>query len=581
MPKLRALRGFTLLELSITLVIIALVTGMALQAGVSMVSTARLSATQKKMTAIDQALMQYRTANGRLPCPGDLTLATSNANYGLEAGAGSGSAIAVGTGACTGSGMLPQANFTGAGVTNTGATAAEGSFPALTLGLPADFMVDGWGNRIRYAVDVNMTAGGVFAINAIGCSTSAITINDAGGTARSSSTVYALISHGPNGHGAYTNSGSIVNTGSANTKEQTNCHCSATGVTTTTAGVQTSSSATYVQADASLNPANALDSFDDIVTFKERWQMQMAWDKPGGCTFVYVLDAGNNRSERFDSAGNFIASYNIGSGCCNEFIKLDTAGNFFLSNRPNGWVDEYTASAYVQSFGSGTMNSPNELSLDGKGNIWVADGSNHRILKYQISGATATLTQTVPASCAVSCSASTANGSFDAPYGLYIDASGNIWVADYGINTQTVQEFDKNGNFLQKIGPDGGGFSNGQFSYPTNVALDSSGNIWVVDRSSNRIQKFNSSGVYQSQLGCATGPCSTGSANGQFNDPEIIGIDSSANIIYVVDKGNNRVQKFNTSGVYLGQLGCASGACSTTSATGGFNGPRGIWFATY
>jgi len=249
-------RGFTLFELSIVLIIIAIVTGMAVTTGVSVVATARLSATQKKMKAIEDALMQYRAAWDRLPCPGDLTLTQGNATYGVEA---------ANPGSCTGG--APTANFTsGAG--------AEGAVPTATLGLPADFMYDGWGNRFRYAVDTAMTAAGIFSATPVGASCGPITVNDANGNARSTKALYALISHGPNGHGAYTANGVTVNAGSVNANELTNCHCDSTGAAT-------AYSPTYVQMNPSQDPANALNSFDDLVTYKERWQMQTAWDTVG------------------------------------------------------------------------------------------------------------------------------------------------------------------------------------------------------------------------------------------------------------------------------------------------------------
>ena len=53
--------------------------------------------------------MAYRTAYDRIPCPGDITLPLTSANYGLEAGAGTGSTIPIGTGACGGKGVALQA----------------------------------------------------------------------------------------------------------------------------------------------------------------------------------------------------------------------------------------------------------------------------------------------------------------------------------------------------------------------------------------------------------------------------------------------------------------------------------------
>lgn len=88
------------------------------------------------------------------------------------------------------------------------------------------------------------------------------------------------------------------------------------------------------------------------------------------------------------------------------------------------------------------------------------------------------------------------------------------------------------------------GTGDGQLADPEGTAVDSAGNIYVVDRKNNRVVKYNSSGVYQSYFG------SSGSGNGQFNGPYGIAIDSNDNI-YVMDSGNQRVQKFDSSGAYV------------------------------
>ena len=83
-----------------------------------------------------------------------------------------------------------------------------------------------------------------------------------------------------------------------------------------------------------------------------------------------------------------------------------------------------------------------------------------------------------------------------------------------------------------------GGGGNGQFSVPTDVAVDAEGNIYVVDQGNNRIQMFSSSGTYLTQWG------SIGDDDGQFTLPTRIAIDLEDNSIYVTDTGNDRVQKF-------------------------------------
>jgi len=256
-------RGFTLLELSIVLVLIAVIIGGGLVVMTSSLQASQYNVTVARMDEIEKALLNYALANNRIPCPTDLTLTTSSVNYGLEAGAGSGSAIGTATGVCTGAVMLPQANF----VATSGAV--EGGVPTRALQLPDEYMYDGWGRKFRYAVDPTQTASGALPASVSGgCnSTSAITVNDASGAARTTAAAYALISHGANGHGAYTSHGVTLNAGSVNANEQTNCHCTSSGVATTYAP-------TYVEKVPMQDASNALDNFDDIVTFKEGWQMQ-------------------------------------------------------------------------------------------------------------------------------------------------------------------------------------------------------------------------------------------------------------------------------------------------------------------
>ena len=77
---------------------------------------------------------------------------------------------------------------------------------------------------------------------------------------------------------------------------------------------------------------------------------------------------------------------------------------------------------------------------------------------------------------------------------------------------------------------------NGQFRGSVDIAVDSSGNVYVVDTGNDRVQKFDSNGTFIRTLG------SNGTGNGQFSSPESIAVDSSGNV-YVVDTFNYRVQK--------------------------------------
>jgi len=105
----------------------------------------------------------------------------------------------------------------------------------------------------------------------------------------------------------------------------------------------------------------------------------------------------------------------------------------------------------------------------------------------------------------------------------------------------------------------------GQFAVPgpAGVAINSSGNIYVADPGNNRIQKFSSTGTFVSAIG------SSGSGDGQFSNPVGIAIDSADNL-YVADSSNNRIQKFNSAGTFVTKWG------TNGAGNGEFSGPNGV-----
>ena len=115
--------------------------------------------------------------------------------------------------------------------------------------------------------------------------------------------------------------------------------------------------------------------------------------------------------------------------------------------------------------------------------------------------------------------------------------------------------------FVAKWGAYGSG--DGQFSAPWGIATDSSDNVYVTDFGNNRIEKFSSSGSFITKWG------TYGSGAGQFNQPSGIATDYFGNV-YVADHGNNRIEKFSSSGSFLAEWG------SYGPEEGQFFGPNGI-----
>ena len=140
-----ASRGFTLTELAIVLVIVALLVGGMLISVSTSRDIANEKETQKQLMSINEALLGFAAGHGRLPCPATVT-STGRESFCTNAGAACGAELFVvqAHGQCT--------EF------------FDGFIPAASLGIsPTDgqgFAIDAWGNRIRYAVS-NNTAGAV------------------------------------------------------------------------------------------------------------------------------------------------------------------------------------------------------------------------------------------------------------------------------------------------------------------------------------------------------------------------------------------------------------------------------------
>ncbi|MGB8309189.1 MAG: hypothetical protein WCE65_05070, partial [Methanoregula sp.] len=130
------------------------------------------------------------------------------------------------------------------------------------------------------------------------------------------------------------------------------------------------------------------------------------------------------------------------------------------------------------------------------------------------------------------------NGTFNNPNGVAVDTSGYVYVADIG--NDRIEKFDSNGIYQTQFGTPGSG--NGQFEGPRSVAVDSSGNVYVGD--DTRIQEFDSNGNYLMNI-TLTG---YGSQNTDFI-PWGLAVDTSGNI-YAVD-GNSVLLKFDSNGNYI------------------------------
>ena len=333
-------------------------------------------------------------------------------------------------------------------------------------------------------------------------------------------------------------------------------------------------------------------------------------------TNLYVADSGNNTIRALLLASNTVttlagSSSTVGStngvgGVARfngpEFTAPDGLGNLYVADSGNNVIRKIDATGNVTTFagtagvsgstdgaalGTALFNSPAGLAVDGSGNIYVSDNGNRTIRKI-------TLTPTVT----VSTFAGTAgaNGSADGtgpaaqfagPLGLAVDGAGNVYVADQP--NQTIRLITPSGVVTTFAGlARGSGYVDGsigvaRFNNPWDVAVDSSGNVYVADRSNQALRKITPAGVvstvlYEGNLALgvgvdaagtvyATGSIgvvfkitsagtitaigglapNSGSADGvgpaaRFASPFGVRVDSAGNV-YVADTGNNTIRK--------------------------------------
>lgn len=381
-------------------------------------------------------------------------------------------------------------------------------------------------------------------------------------------------------------------------------------------------------------------------------------------TNVYVADWGNKRVQKFDLAGNVTGQWTIGVGQRPERLAVAggkvyaTTGNsnavwrFDSNGTPdNAWDGDGVSGS--GGTGAGQFGYPQGIAVDGTG-VYVVDSNNQRIQKLDLSGAFVTMWgwgvadgSSALQSCSANCHqgiAGSGDGQFSDPYGVSA-TGGSVWVADsdnhrlqrfsqtgshqltvgsfgpgefagptdvaaapsgdlyvadmYGDNVQRLDSsgnslarwftgagsypssvtpsasgvyvpvypgylrlFDPSGNLLDQLTTPGSGA--GQLSSTTTgSSSDADGNIYVAERVNDRVKKFDHAGHSLAVFG------SSGSGDGQLESPHDVAVDSAGNV-YVADTANDRVQKFDAAGNFLLKWG------ATGNGNGQFNGPFGI-----
>jgi sugar lactone lactonase YvrE len=327
---------------------------------------------------------------------------------------------------------------------------------------------------------------------------------------------------------------------------------------------------------------------------------------------IYIADSSNNRVRKVDVGGTITTVAGNGTfGCSGDNgpatsaslnypsgIAVDSSGNTFIADRFNSRIRKVNTAGIITTvagYGTGgysgdngpatsaSLNTPADVAVDLSGNIYIADSDNSRVRKVDTTG----IITTVAGNDTWGFSGDGGPATFAslrAPFGASVDSSGNIYIADmYNHCIRKVDTFGiittVAGNGMAGYSGDNGPATSASLNNPTDVAVDSSGNIYISDQDNNRVRKVDASGIIITSAG--NGIAEYSGDNGPATAAGLsalsrVAVDSSGNI-YIAS--NNRIRKVDTGGTITtvagnGIAGYSGDNGPATSAS--FNGSSGV-----
>lgn len=229
------------------------------------------------------------------------------------------------------------------------------------------------------------------------------------------------------------------------------------------------------------------------------------------------------------------------------------------------------------------FNAPCGVTVDTSGNVYVADTANHTIRKISIGAAVTTLAGT-PKTNGVA-NGLAASAQFDFPTGVAVDNSGAVYVADWGnhmIRKISLGQVSTLAGLAGKPGWADGSNSIAQFNHPAALALDSLGNLYVADQGNDAIRMVTPDGDVATLAGLPGVPGSADGdgTNAQFNLPAGIAYYGPGTLV-VADTGNDTIREVSlSSGQWVVKTLAGSPGLTGTNDLPGpsarFNNPMGI-----
>ena len=294
-----------------------------------------------------------------------------------------------------------------------------------------------------------------------------------------------------------------------------------------------------------------------------------------------IADKWNNRIRKVNSNGIIVTVAGVGPVASNGSyggdgsaatnanlnfpvdVAVDVAGNLFIADSLNNRIRKVdingiiTTVAGTNTFGySGDgglavvakLRNPSAVTVDGFGNLFIADTDNNRIRKVDASGIITTIAGNGTAGYAGDGGIATA-ASLNGPQGVALDGNGNCYISD--TTNHCIRKVDINGIITTFAGigtagysGDGGMATNANLNQPYGITADAYGQVYFADFNNSRIRGVNASGIISTFAGNGAAGFSgdfSAATNAGLNFPSDICLDASGNLL-IADEYNNRIR---------------------------------------
>ncbi|MGA3017764.1 MAG: hypothetical protein ABSF62_11640 [Bryobacteraceae bacterium] len=278
-------------------------------------------------------------------------------------------------------------------------------------------------------------------------------------------------------------------------------------------------------------------------------------------------------------------------------MAFDAQGNIYFSDSglamvlkvaTNGVISVVAGNGLSNGGGDGglavgaSLGYPQGLAFDSSGNLYIAERDASDVRKVDTNGIITTVVGMGGQGGFSGDGGPATKALIQGPSGIAVDRSGNLYIADYGNNRIRMVTASTGiittiaGSNTTGFAGDGGPATKATFWFPTGIAVDSSGNVYVADTYNHVIRKINTTGIIstvagsnQSGFAGDNGPAT----KAELAAPQGVTLDASGNL-YIADTANERIRYVNLSGIITtiagtGTTGFSGDGSLATGATFG------------